>query len=92
MPAGEPPRGEGFDLVVNATSLGLGDEDPLPLEVEVCREAGAAFDLVYRAGGTRWTRALAAAGIPAVDGAGDAGRAGGGSLPALVGIGRRPSR
>jgi shikimate dehydrogenase len=70
MPAGEAPRGAGFDLVVNATSLGLGDQDPLPLEVEACRGAGAAFDLVYREGGTAWTRAVSAAGIPALDGAG----------------------
>lgn len=64
----ETIHGGDYDLVVNATSLGLGDADPLPLEVEVCRQAGAAFDLVYREGGTRWTRSLAAGGIPAVDG------------------------
>jgi shikimate dehydrogenase len=60
-------RGERFDLAVNSTSLGLHPGDPLPLPPEIAG-IGAGFDLVYSAHGTPWSRALADAGIPAVDG------------------------
>ena len=56
-----------WDLVVNATSLGLGPEDALPLALERDR-VGFAFDLVYGPGGTDWTRHAVAMGIEAVDG------------------------
>lgn len=57
-----------YDLVVNATSLGLRPDDPLPLELDDVR-ADAAFDLVYgEDDGTRWTRHARGAGIPARDG------------------------
>jgi len=67
-PAEEPVRGEGFDLVVNATSLGVAESDPVPIGANACKGAAAAFDLVYRQGGTPWMHALQAAGIPAMDG------------------------
>lgn len=60
-------RGEAFDLVVNATSLGLHSGDPLPADPADLR-AAAALDLVYAPGGTRWLHALRAAGVPARDG------------------------
>lgn len=63
-------RGEArgpYDLVVNATSLGLSEEDPLPLDLEALR-VGAAFDLVYGPGGTRWTDHARGLGVPARDG------------------------
>ena len=63
--AGALPEG-GFDLAVNATSLGLREDDPLPLPDDV--RIGAALDLVYKAGETRWIRRLRARGIPAADG------------------------
>ena len=63
----EAARLDGLDLVVNATSLGLGADDPLPLDPRPGAH-GAAFDLVYRPGGTAWTRAAAARGIPAAEG------------------------
>ncbi|MDR0788485.1 MAG: shikimate dehydrogenase [Gemmatimonadota bacterium] len=61
-------RGETFDLVVNATSLGLkpGDASPLSPDMEI--RPKAAFDLVYRPDETEWVRAWRAEGIPAVDG------------------------
>jgi shikimate dehydrogenase len=59
--------GERFDLVVNATPLGLHDGDPLPLDLARVR-AGAALDLVYREDGTAWTRHADGLGIPARDG------------------------
>jgi shikimate dehydrogenase len=59
--------GEAFDLVVNATSLGLHAGDALPLDLSTLR-AGAALDLVYRDGGTDWTRHAHTLGVPARDG------------------------
>lgn len=56
-----------FDLVVNATSLGLEEQDPLPLDLRRV-QVGAVFDLVYGESGTRWTRHAADVGVPAVDG------------------------
>ena len=62
-------RREGYDLVVNATPLGLHDDDALPLDLEAPVRVGAALDLVYRAGGaTAWTTAATRLGIPAADG------------------------
>ena len=59
---------EGYDLVVNATSLGLHPGDPLPLDLEEPARVGAALDLVYREGGTDWTAAAQRLDIPAADG------------------------
>jgi shikimate dehydrogenase len=59
-----------FDLVVNATPLGLELGDPLPADLTRLRRVGAALDLVYRPGGTPWTRHAAALGVPALDGLG----------------------
>ncbi len=61
-------RGETFDLVVNATSLGLRSDDSLPLAPDAGVTFGAAFDLVYRPEETVWVRACRNAGIPAADG------------------------
>jgi shikimate dehydrogenase len=61
-------RGEGFDLVVNATPLGLKDRDAAPIHLEQLGGVRAVFDMVYRPSGTRWSRHAAAAGIPAIDG------------------------
>lgn len=60
-------RAPRYDLVVNATSLGLDPEDPLPLDLGEL-EVGAAFDLVYGSDGTAWTRHARRLGIPARDG------------------------
>lgn len=61
-----PPAGP-FDLVVNATRLGLAPDDPLPLDLGRST-ARRALDLVYAAGGTAWVHHARAAGIPAADG------------------------
>jgi shikimate dehydrogenase len=59
--------GRAYDVVVNATRLGMEPGDPLPVELE--REwCLAAIDLVYGHGGTPWTRRAAELGIPAQDG------------------------
>ncbi len=57
-----------FDLVVNATSLGLGDGDPLPLDAERFERAGAVLDLVYRPEETALVRRARELGVPAADG------------------------
>ena len=61
--------GERFDLAINSTSLGLKPGDPLPLDPDAPGPAvGAALDLVYAAGETRWVHAMRARGLPAADG------------------------
>lgn len=61
-------RGERFDLAVNATSLGLRQQDAPPIAPDAGVTFGAAFDLVYRPDCTSWIRAQQALGIPAADG------------------------
>jgi shikimate dehydrogenase len=61
-------RGEGFDVVINATPLGLRDRDRLPLRFEKLGGLTAVFDMVYKKGGTAWVRRARALGIPATDG------------------------
>jgi 3-dehydroquinate dehydratase/shikimate dehydrogenase len=58
-----------FDLLVNATSLGRGEDDPLPFDAERLRSGVVVIDLVYRL--DRPTRLLdeaAARGAVAIDG------------------------
>ncbi len=68
VPFGPPPEAP-YDLVVNATSLGLRLSDPLPLRLDG-GAVGAVLDLVYGFDGTRWTQHARALGIPAADGLG----------------------
>jgi shikimate dehydrogenase len=56
-----------YDLVVNATSLGLRASDPLPLDLSRL-ETTVAFDCVYGREGTAWTRHARGAGLTAADG------------------------
>jgi shikimate dehydrogenase len=61
--------GERFDLAINSTSLGLKPADALPLDPDASRvTVGAALDLVYAPGETRWVHAMRARGIPSADG------------------------
>ncbi|MDQ3949565.1 MAG: shikimate dehydrogenase [Gemmatimonadota bacterium] len=57
----------GADLVVNATPIGLTD-DLMPIDPARLEPGAAAIDLVYRRGGTPWTRAATRLGRRAVDG------------------------
>lgn len=59
--------GSRYDLVVNATSLGLRRGDPLPIQLSGL-EIGIVLDCVYGRGGTEWTRHATSLGIPAEDG------------------------
>lgn len=56
-----------YALVVNATSLGVDEADPLPLDLSELEVRGA-FDLVYGPEGTGWVRHARRLGIPARDG------------------------
>ena len=60
--------GEPVDLVVNATALGLRDDDPLPSDPSRLPAGSACLDLVYRPGETQWVRRARALGHPAADG------------------------
>ena len=55
-------------LVVNATPLGMLDDDPMPVPIDRLPPAAAVVDLVYRSGGSAWVRAARAAGFNAIDG------------------------
>lgn len=58
---------DGYDLIVNATSLGLDPSDPLPLDLARARGA-AVLDLAYGPEETPLVRAARDAGIRAEDG------------------------
>lgn len=59
---------EAFDLVVNATRLGLSPDDPLPVDLGTLGEVGSVIDLVYGDEGTALVQAANRRGIPATDG------------------------
>jgi shikimate dehydrogenase len=62
----------GVDLVLNATSLGLNAEDPLPWDEKrfPMVQAGAVYDMVYHPACTSLLRAAKAAGRPTANGLG----------------------
>jgi shikimate dehydrogenase len=55
-------------VVVNATSLGLRDVDPLPVAIESLRPEATVLDLVYRPRETAWVRAARSHRHAAADG------------------------
>lgn len=57
-----------FDLVVNATSLGLNPDDPSPVDLERLNRAGAVLDMVYGPEPTALMRQAESLGIPVTDG------------------------
>jgi len=61
-------EGESFDLVVNATRLGLDPDDPTPLDLEMLQRAGAAMDMVYGRHTTPFVASASAAGVRVTDG------------------------
>jgi shikimate dehydrogenase len=61
-------KGDRFDLVVNATRLGLEAEDPLPFDLSQLGHAGVVMDLVYGATETRFVRSAVALGLRATAG------------------------
>ena len=61
-------EGEDFDLVVNATRMGLEPGDPSPVDFQKLNRAGAAMDLVYGHHTTGFIESAEAAGIRTTDG------------------------
>ena len=61
---------DGASLVVNATPLGLREDDAFPVPIEALPRDSAVFDLVYHPTETRWVRAAREAGHWAADGRG----------------------
>ena len=61
-------EGESFDLIVNATRLGLDPEDATPLDLEMLHRAGAAMDMVYGRHTTAFVQSAEAAGVRSTDG------------------------
>ncbi len=61
------PDGD-YDVILNCTPLGLGDNDPLPLAPERAPQSRVALDLVYRRDETAWVQAMRASGRRAADG------------------------
>ncbi len=60
--------GQSYDLVVNTTRLGLGADDPLPLDLHRLNRAGAVMDVVYLPQPTPFVEAARDLGIRATDG------------------------
>lgn len=58
------------DIVVNATSLGMGDDMSLPCDPTLLRPGQVAVDLVYHPLETEWLRLAAERGLQTVDGLG----------------------
>jgi len=69
IPVLEEIEGEDFDLVINATRLGLEKNDASPVDLERLSCVGAAMDLVYGRHITPFVRAAEAMDIRATDGA-----------------------
>jgi shikimate dehydrogenase len=61
-------RREGYDLVVNATSLGLRPDDPPPIDVTAPVRVGAVLDMTYGSSPSALVACALAAEIPAADG------------------------
>ena len=60
--------GRDFDLVVNATSVGLGDDDGAPVDLRSLGSVGAVMDLVYGSKPTQLLMDAAELGVPGADG------------------------
>ncbi len=67
---GFPPGN--IDLILNATSLGLKADDPLPFDERQfpLSRAGAVYDMIYRPAETHLLKAARRAGLPAANGLG----------------------
>lgn len=61
-------HGQSYDLVVNATSVGLRVGDPSPLSLDRLGTLGGVVDMVYREGTTSFVESAQRLGIPAMDG------------------------
>ncbi len=69
-PAAWPQASRTADLIVQATPVGMHDDDPSPLPSKAFRPGQCAIDLVYMRPETAFTRTAGAAGARAVNGLG----------------------
>lgn len=68
VPLMQDLEGASFDVVINATRLGLDPNDATPIDFAILGRAGAAFDLVYGKHKTSFVQAAEDRGIRAADG------------------------
>jgi len=68
VPLMQDLAGERFDVVINATRLGLDPHDVAPIDFGILGRAGGALDLVYGRHTTSFVRAAEDKGIRAADG------------------------
>jgi len=68
LDSGQDTHGEDYDLVVNATRLGLEADDPLPIDLGRLGRAGGVLDLVYLPRPTPFVEAARQLGMRAADG------------------------
>lgn len=66
---GEPADLAGVDVVVNSTSVGMGDDDALPCDPALLHGGQVVVDIVYTPWETPWLAAVRGAGIEAHNGA-----------------------
>lgn len=66
----EDLRSDKIDLVVNATSCGMGKEDPLPLDLQSLANKACIYDLVYSPRETRFLKLAKTLGFPNANGMG----------------------
>lgn len=69
-PAAPPPELPAAALVVNATSSGLREADPMPVDLARLPRPAAVFDMIYNPAQTALLRAAAAERIPTANGLG----------------------
>jgi shikimate dehydrogenase len=67
-PAAPPSDLPAGALVINATSAGLLDSDPLPIDLATLPRPAAVYDMIYNPAQTPLLRAAAAAGLPFANG------------------------
>ena len=59
-----------IDLVVNATSCGMGKQDPLPMDLHALNHKAAVYDLIYSPGETRFLKTAKTLRLPCANGLG----------------------
>jgi shikimate dehydrogenase len=67
-PASPPADLPGGAIVINATSAGLRDDDPLPIDLAALPSPAAVFDMIYNPPETPLLRAAARLGVPRANG------------------------
>ncbi len=67
-PAAPPSDLPAGAIVINATSAGLRDSDPLPIDLATLPRPAAVYDMIYNPAQTPLLRAAAAAGLPFANG------------------------